>query len=219
MPDMKNLALLLSVLPVTALAEDMPKGAFKSSEFAQAREAAKAQGKALIYIETDSKTTCPKTEWGTVEVYDKLKRDYILVVEDAADPAKAEVKELNAAIIKTSKIGNFTPRVTVVEPTKLEFITGTDYGNMSSDKRWDKKLDEAVASKMAPKPEAETAPAAPVAVAEVMKDWTNSEGKTIRAALIAKKTDSVTLKLENGKTVDYPLAKLSADSKALVDAQ
>ncbi len=197
---------------MAGVAEDMPRGAFKSSQFAEAREAAKAQGKALIYIETDSKTTCPKTEWGTSEAYSALKRDYILVIEDKAEPGYVEVRELSSAIIKTSKIGNFTPRVTVVNPDKLEFITGTDYSNMVADKRWSKKLDQCVATSMTP---ASAEAAAPVsAKASELRDWTNTEGKTIRAALIEKKGDTVSLKLENGKIVDYPIDKLSAESKA-----
>jgi hypothetical protein len=209
---MKTLLCALVGLSGMAAAEDMPRGAFKSSQFNEAREAAKAQGKALIYIETDSKTTCPKTEWGTAEAYSALKRDYVLVIEDDSDPANVDVKEMNSAIIKTSKIGNFTPRVTVVNPDKLEFITGTDYSNMSKDKRWAKKLDETVAASLKPAT-AETSEPAAAKTAE-LRDWTNTEGKTIRATLIEKKETVVSLKLENGKVVDYPIDKLSAESKA-----
>ena len=214
---MKKIAFTLLALSMAAVAEDMPRGAFKSSQFEEARAAAKAQGKALVYIETDSKTTCPKTEWGTVEAYSALKRDYILVVEDDADPDKQDVKAMSAAIIKTSKIGNFSPRVTVVEPEKLQFITGTDYSNMSSDKRWARKMEETVTAALAAKKE-DAAPAPVVTKGPEIRDWTNTEGKTIRATLVEKKGDVVSLKLENGKVVDYPIEKLSAESKAALAA-
>jgi len=51
---------------------------------------------------------------------------------------------------------------------------------------------------------------------ETPRDWTNIEGKTIRATLVEKKDKSVMLKLESGKTVEYPLDKLSAESKAML---
>jgi len=206
---------LLVFLPLISFAEDLPRGAFKSSQFEAARAAAKAQGKALIYIETDSKSSCPKTQWGTMEAYSELKRDHVLVVEDDADPEKVDVSALNGAITKTSKIGNFSPRVTVVEPDKLEFITGTDYSNMSKDKRWAKKLDEAVTAAMAAKKElpAPSAPAEPAAAKSELTDWSNVDGKTIRASLVEKKADVVVLKLENGSTIEYPIDKLSQVSK------
>lgn len=212
---------LLLVLPIISSGEEIPRGAFKSSQFEAAREAAKAQGKALIYIETDSKSSCPKTQWGTAEAYSELKRDYVLVVEDDADPEKVDVSALNSAITKTSKIGNFTPRVTVVEPDKLEFITGTDYSNMYGDKRWAKKLDEAVTVALAAKKESAmpATPAEPAAEKPEFTDWSNTDGKVIRAALVEKKANLVVLKLENGKTIEYPIEKLSQASKWALDGK
>ena len=87
---------------------------------------------------------------------------------------------------------------------------------MAADKRWAKKLSESVATAIAPK-NSETPTAAATKSSE-LRDWTNVEGKTIRATLVAKKADAVSLKLENGKVVDYPLDKLSAESKAILAA-
>ncbi|MBC7979902.1 MAG: hypothetical protein H7Y36_05005 [Armatimonadetes bacterium] len=209
---MKLLIICSLGLPALGFAENMPRGAFKSTQFAEAREAAKTQGKALIYIETDSKSTCPKTEWGTAEAYSALKRKYILVIEDDADPESIDVKELNSAITQTVKIGNMSPRITVVEPENLGFITGTDYTNMSSDKRWAKNFHQTIAA-AAIVPKILDADAV-IAREPTLRNWTNMEGKTIRAALIEKKDAMLSLKLENGKLVDYPVEKLSAASKA-----
>jgi hypothetical protein len=49
-----------------------------------------------------------------------------------------------------------------------------------------------------------------------MRDWTNVEGKTIRAEGLSSNKTTVKLKLENGKVVDYPLEKLSESSRKLV---
>ena len=43
--------------------------------------------------------------------------------------------------------------------------------------------------------------------------WTNSEGVAIKAGFAGLQGDKVMLKLPNGQTVPYPLAKLSADSQ------
>jgi hypothetical protein len=189
-----------------------PSGSYLSTQFAEAQTAAKAQGKALVYIETDSKSTCPKTQWGTAEAYSVLKKDFILVVQDDALPECKNVALMNAAIIETVKIGNNTPRITIVEPEKLKFITGLDYGVLSTNKRWEKEVKEKVAAFMKPLADILTVPVA--FTAETPRDWTNLEGKTIRGTLMEQKELSVVLKLESGKTVEYPLNKLSSETKA-----
>jgi hypothetical protein len=221
---MKVALFSLLCLPIVSVAADAPRGSFKSSQFSEARKAAQEQGKVLVFVETDSKTTCPKTEWGTKEVDKELRREHILVVSDDSDPENVQVKELFPAIAETvKKIGNTSPRVTVVEPESLKFITGTDYRNMSSDKRWSKKMEAAISKATAPAEEAEAAtPAVPKkeeGKTAPVREWTNTEGKTIRAALVARKAGVATLKLENGKTVDYPIDKLSEESKANLPAE
>ena len=57
------------------------------------------------------------------------------------------------------------------------------------------------------------------AAAPVMLDWTNSEGKTIRAGFVRLEGDNVVLKLPtNGQEIPYPLSKLSAESQAQAKA-
>lgn len=217
---MKTTLCALLCFPLISLAADAPRGSFKSSQFAEARKAAREQGKVLVYIETDSKSTCPKTQWGTKEVYQEFKREHILVVNDNSDPENVEVKEMFPAVAETvKKIGNVSPRVTVVEPETLNFITGTDYRKMSSDKRWSKKMETAINEATAAKPKEETAPEAPKkddAKPAPVREWVNTEGKTIRASFVSRKDGTVTFKMKNGKTVDYPLDKLSDASKMLL---
>jgi len=52
------------------------------------------------------------------------------------------------------------------------------------------------------------------AVSREMVDWKNSEGKVIKARFVRLTGESVMLLLENGKSYNYPLAKLSEESQA-----
>ncbi|MEM9479101.1 MAG: c-type cytochrome domain-containing protein [Verrucomicrobiota bacterium] len=45
------------------------------------------------------------------------------------------------------------------------------------------------------------------------QDWTNTDGKTIRAALIKVANDKAHLRLSNGKIYEYPIEKLSEESR------
>lgn len=48
--------------------------------------------------------------------------------------------------------------------------------------------------------------------------WTNAEGKTITAAILTADATTVTFLMPDGKSVSYPVAKLSAASKEAVEA-
>lgn len=57
------------------------------------------------------------------------------------------------------------------------------------------------------------------AAAPVMMDWTNTEGKTIKAGFVRIDGESVVLKLPtNGQEIPYPLSKLTAESQAQAKA-
>lgn len=49
----------------------------------------------------------------------------------------------------------------------------------------------------------------PLSAEESLRDWTNTEGRTISAELIALEGDTATLRLSNGRRYDVPLATLS----------
>lgn len=67
------------------------------------------------------------------------------------------------------------------------------------------------------KGEADSAEKKPGESAEMPKPvaeaWTNTEGKTIQATLTGVNGDSVMLRLADGRTVPYPMSKLSAESQ------
>ena len=45
--------------------------------------------------------------------------------------------------------------------------------------------------------------------------WVNNEGKKLEAQFVSTDGTNVTLKMEGGKDINYPLAKLNAESQAL----
>lgn len=57
------------------------------------------------------------------------------------------------------------------------------------------------------------APATPV-----MKAWTNTEGRTIQAAMLRLEGETVVLQMANGQIYNYPLSKLSPESQAQAKA-
>lgn len=52
----------------------------------------------------------------------------------------------------------------------------------------------------------------------VERDWTNREGKTIRAALLGVEKDKAILRLPNGSVYRYPISQLSDASRSLLPA-
>ncbi|MGE9268743.1 MAG: hypothetical protein ACQKBY_11670 [Verrucomicrobiales bacterium] len=211
--------LVLCSLVSVVMGAKVPRGAFSPAQLEEARAQAKAEGKLLVYIETDTESSCPKCQWATDEAFDELKRDYVMVVEDGARGDETN-QEMLWAINEQRKGGNFTPCITVVEPTKLKFVAGTDYKAMAKEKRWNRKFEESVEAgkaKLGPVAEEKEAPKKEEAKSAEMsgdlKSWTNTQGQTIRAALVRVDVDQVYLRMEDGKLVAYPLAKLTPESR------
>lgn len=69
-----------------------------------------------------------------------------------------------------------------------------------------------------PVPEKETPPAIKKEANLIeQRSWTNSDGKTIQAAVVKADETSVTFLMANGKNVDYPLDKLSDESRKIIE--
>ncbi len=63
--------------------------------------------------------------------------------------------------------------------------------------------------------EGEPDTAAEGAMDETVYTWVNTENKKLEAQFVASDGTNVTLKMEGGKDINYPLAKLNAESQAL----
>ena len=51
------------------------------------------------------------------------------------------------------------------------------------------------------------------------RSWTNSDGKTIQAAVVKADQTSVTFLMANGKSMAYPLDKLAAESRKIIEEE
>lgn len=202
-----------------ALGQDGPRGSYFSGDYEAARAKAKETGKPIAIVTTNLKSSCPKCLNGNDAVLKEMKSDYILVIDD--DEAKKgslpeKTKQSTYPIYKSK--GNIIPIVAVLSPDDDRLLGGLCYKQISGDGRKAfKTLETEIAASMADQPAKEAAPAAEkTSETGGLRDWTNAEGKTIRAEALSGNKISVTLKLENGKVVDYPLEKLSEESRKLV---
>lgn len=206
-------------LTAAALGQSAPRGSFFSGDYEAAKAKAKETGKPIAIVVTNLNSSCPKCVSGTEAVFKEMKSDYIIVIDDdKANKGKLpKATAQNTYPIYKSK-GNITPIVAVLSHEDERLLGGLCYKQISGDGRKAfKTLDAEIAAKLAEQPAGK--PATPEKAAPSTggtRDWTNSDGKTIRAEAISSDGDSVTLKLESGKVVDYPLDKLSETSRKLV---
>lgn len=211
--------LLITVLIPAAYGANAPRGSFSAGEYEAAKAKAIETGKPIAIVTTNINSSCPKCLKGNEEVFKQMKSDYILVIDDdEANKGKLPDKaKQNTYPIYKSK-GNIIPIVAVLAPENDMLLGGLCYTQISGDSRKAfKTLETEIAAKMAEVPDTETAPAADATeVAESSREWTNAEGNSIKAVALSTNGISVTFKLENGKTVEYPLEKLSEESRKLV---
>ena len=133
--------------------------------------------------------------------------------------SKTDYQDLPAGAKAAQKqSGNTIPMVFVTTADGSESIRGISYDKLKNDIRdVDRELRkqlETVDVIGSSRGETEVADAAETvdAMLSEARAWTNSNGKTITAAVKAVNDTSVTFVI-NGKEVPYPLANLSADSR------
>lgn len=209
--------MMTSLIPV-ALGASAPSGSFPAGEYEAAKAKAIETGKPIAIVTTELKSSCPKCMAGNEEVFKRMKSDYVLVIDDGKSKGKLpeKIKQSTYPIYKSK--GNIIPIVAVLSPADGNLLGGLCYTQISKGGRKAFiTLETEIAEKMAEQPAKEAAPAAEAAGGKGgMREWTNAEGNTIKAEALSGDGISVTLKLENGKVVDYPLEKLSEESRALV---
>lgn len=211
---LRFLLLVISLIPA-AQGASAPSGSFTAGEYVAAKAKAIETGKPIAIVSTVLKTTCPKCLNGNEQVFREMKSDYVLVINDYKSNEKLPVKvEINTLPIHKSK-GNNAPIVAVLSPSDDRLLGGLCNKQISEDgKKAFKTMEKEIAESMAAQPAVEKVPAAKPSSG--MREWTNSEGKTIKAEALSSTETSVSLKLENGKVVDYPMDKLSEESRKLV---
>lgn len=212
-----KILLLAASLFTAAHGASAPRGSFTAGEYEEAKAKAIESGKPIAIVVTELKSSCPKCLAGNAEVFKRMKSDYVLVIDDKnADGSLPDKVKQNTYPIYKSK-GNIIPIVAVLSPENDKLLGGLCYTQISGDGRNAfRTLEREVAKKLAEEEVPEAAPADDKSgAAGGMREWTNAEGQSIMAEAMSSNATSVTLKLENGQVVDYPLEKLSEESRKL----
>ena len=130
--------------------------------------------------------------------------------------APASVGELRGQ----THMGNTIPMVMVTTADLSKGLKGFSYKDLSDTRKaardLKKEIKEMDVVGSAPAAEEEEAGESTLLAEE--QAWTNSAGKTITAAIVMADETTVTFQMPDGKTVAYPVAKLSASSQEDVTA-
>lgn len=134
-------------------------------------------------------------------------------IKDITD--KHKVKFTITKGVNGPPTGRGIPRAVVFDATGKVVFTGHP-----ADDQFERTVKKALRElkKSGGVPEKETEEPKPVKNEPMIaqREWTNSEGKSIKASVLAVEGDKVKFKLSNGKTVNYPLDQLSEDDQAAI---
>lgn len=220
------------VLTSVAIAQRVPKGTFHANQYEEAKAKAIESGKNIAVIFTEIDSSCPKCRFGNEVAFKEMRSDFVLVLEDKGNTEETgtlpkDIKQKTYVTYKEK--GNFIPIITVFSPDSATVLGGACYDQISADERkWYKNLESEVEAKATAAPVAETTPAeekekpsattesAAVGDTEGLREWTDVRGRTMKAEFIHADLLNVTFKLESGKVIDLPLARLSAESQAAI---
>lgn len=137
--------------------------------------------------------------------------------KDGLGKAPRSVSEIR----NQSYMGNTIPMVMVTTADLSKGLKGYGYQALSDTRKvareLKKELKEMDVIGSAPSEEADETSSESSLLAEEQA-WTNAEGKAITAAIVTADENTVTFLMPNGKSVAYPLAKLSASSQESVRA-
>ncbi len=214
---------LATLLAPAALA--VPRGSFPGSEYEAAKAKAAETGKPVAVVVTDTASTCPKCQAGNAAVFKEMRSDYVLVIKDKArnDTLPQNIEQRTHEIYRSK--GNFIPIVTVLSPDD-KVVGGLCYDQISKDSRrafrdLDKEVADGLSSSSDSPGETTTREDTPEPSAagsgDGMREWTNVLGHTITAEALAVTALEVTFKMKDGNVVDYPLDRLSDESRKALE--
>ncbi|MCW1886819.1 thioredoxin family protein [Luteolibacter flavescens] len=210
--------LLFTLLAGAAFAAEAPRGSFTGADYEAARAKSKETGKPIAVVVTDTESTCPMCQSGNEAIFKQMRSDYILVIEDEArkDKLPGNIKQATYETYKTK--GNVIPIVTVFSSeADNKILGGMCYKQIGEDSRKAFKNLDAEVEKAAASVPAKAAETKDADKSSGMREWTNAEGKKIKAELVSSTDTKATFKLENGKTVEYALDKLSKESREEIE--
>ena len=105
------------------------------------------------------------------------------------------------------------PRAFVFDATGKLVYDGNPLG-----KEFEESVTKALSTVTVAEPAAAAAPAASTGPLIAMQAWTNSDGREIKAAVKKVDGSNVTFQMADGREVTYPLAKLSTESRGVIEA-
>lgn len=217
---MKSLVTFLLMFGLISAASGArpPSGAFTDEEYEAAKKKAVETDKPIAIVITELESSCPKCLSANEAIFRQMRADYVLVITAPTAKGKLpeKIKQKTYPIYKSK--GNFIPIVAVLCPRTDKLLGGISYKQIAGGgKNAFKTLEQEVAAKTAEGAAPAPAPAAGASGTKgIVREWTNTEGVTIKAEALSSNGTHVTFKLESGKTVDYPLEKLSKESRDLV---
>lgn len=94
-------------------------------------------------------------------------------------------------------------------------IDAVSYSELKEDARKEARETKKALTEITVVPE-DTPSEANTTSTQELSEWTNSEGKTIKARINAKEETRVQFEMQNGKLVWYPIEKLSAESQEIL---
>jgi|GEM_PF-3692614 len=234
---MKPFALTLAIfasVAMSALADDklanIPKekeGRWGVYSFDEAKEEAAKKKQPIVIMVVDHRVDETSVEEANKRTFWSLQKGATMVVipSNLMAGAKPRLTEVAYSTINSAELGKGSPRliVTTADGTAVIGQMGSEKlmsADESSLKDFGKAMDEA--NKNPPKPGTVAgAPAASEAGNVMVKNptsqgWTNTDGRTIQAAVVEIGADKVVFQMPSGQRVDYQLANLDADSQKKV---
>lgn len=222
-------ALLVELLVVPAFAADSKEHKLSEWKFGKVlfgEKVSKGDLKGKVVVVENWGVHCPPciASLPHLAAMEKSNRDkgLIIIGAESQGSSKDDIKPLieKAGVEYTITEGaegpievTTIPRAFVFDATGKLVYDGNPLG-----KEFEDSVTKALSTVTASEPAAAAAPAASTGPLIAMQAWTNSDGREIKAAVKKVDGSNVTFQMADGREVTYPLAKLSADSRGVIEA-
>ena len=132
----------IAICPAADKAPKLPRGAVSAENYAEAKSAAAAEKKLIVYMWSELDSTCPKCEAGTeaaMKAY-KSNKDVVLVFGQGKDTNHAPASLRGPLMEAIGKVGNSIPIVMIVDPSNEKLLAAACYKQFEQDDRVWKKI-------------------------------------------------------------------------------
>ncbi len=212
-------AIAMATLSAEVPAHKLSEWEFGETAFGDAVDMEKNQGKVVVLEYWGVRCPpCIASLPHLAKLHDRYKDDGLVII--GAESQGSSEKQIEPIIKKANVDYTITkgcqgpitvkgiPRILVFNRTGTMIFDGRP-----SDKDFERTVKKAL------KESAPSAPPTPEKKPSLLieqQSWTNIDGNTIKAAVKAADSSTVTFIMANGKSVDYPLEKLSEQSREII---